>query len=280
MKNDAEYKIEKNLPLSFPIYFSKQSGRETLVYNHCHSSMEIIKVLEGRIKLQIGAIYCECKKGDIIFILPSMLHGVTSLTKDAAIEGIVFDTAFINMPSLQVDFSELFHRNHRIQYIIEENDEIYDEMNLYIEKILELYGTFSTNSRIQLAAYLLQIMGLLISRYSLEISIHDKNYKKLIPILQYIDAHYAEKIQISELSKLIHVCDDRLIRLFKEVIGETPVEYIVNVRVEHALKLLAEDEFSITEIAEQSGFGSVAYMTRVFKQKLGVSPGKCKPRYE
>ena len=280
MKNDAEYKIEKNLPLSFPIYFSKQSGRETLVYNHCHSSMEIIKVLEGRIKLQIGAIYCECKKGDIIFILPSMLHGVTSLTKDAAIEGIVFDTALINMPSLQVDFSELFHRNHRIQYIIEENDENYDETNLYIEKILELYGTFSTNSRIQLVAYLLQIMGLLISRYSLEISIHDKNYKKLIPILQYIDAHYAEKIQISELSKLIHVCDDRLIRLFKEVIGETPVEYIVNVRVEHALKLLAEDEFSITEIAEQSGFGSVAYMTRVFKQKLGVTPGKCRPKGE
>ena len=87
--------------------------------------MEIIKVLEGCIKLQIGAIYCECKKGDIIFILPSMLHGVTSLTKDAAIEGIVFDTALINMPSLQVDFSELFHRNHRIQYIIEENDENY-----------------------------------------------------------------------------------------------------------------------------------------------------------
>ena len=56
-----------------------------------------------------------------------MLHGVTSLTKDAAIEGIVFDTALINMPSLQVDFSELFHRNHRIQYIIEENDENYDE---------------------------------------------------------------------------------------------------------------------------------------------------------
>ena len=80
MKNDAEYKIEKNLPLSFPIYFSKQSGRETLVYNHCHSSMEIIKVLEGRIKLQIGAVYCECKKGDIIFILPSMLCAQSTLS--------------------------------------------------------------------------------------------------------------------------------------------------------------------------------------------------------
>lgn len=278
--SDTEYKIEKFLPPSCPIYSSKQSGRETLVNIHCHSSMEIIKVLEGRIKLQNGALYYECKKGDIIFILPSMLHGATSLTEDAAIQGIVFETALINMPSLQVDFLGLFHRNQRIQYIIHENDEVYEEMNLYIEKILELYGHFSVNSRIQLAAYLLQIMGLLISRYSLEISIHDKNYKKLMPVLQYIDEYYTEKIQISELSKIIHVCDDRLIRLFKEVIGETPVEYIVNIRVEHALKLLMEDELSITEIAERSGFGSATYMTRVFKQKLGMSPRKCRLREE
>ena len=66
--NDIEYKIEKHLPPSFPIYTSIQRGRENLVHNHCHSSMEIIKVLEGRIKLQIGAFYYECRKGDIIFI--------------------------------------------------------------------------------------------------------------------------------------------------------------------------------------------------------------------
>ena len=276
----TEYKIEKFLHPSFPIYSSKQSGRETLVYNHYHSSIEIMKVLEGRIKLQIGTLYYECKKGDIIFILPSMLHGVTRLTEDAAIQGIVFETSLINMPSLQVDFTELFHRSQRIQYIITEEDDIYEDLMTYINKILEVYGTFSANSRIQIVSCLLQIMGLLISRYSLEISIHDKNYKKLLPILQYIENHYTDKIQISELSKLIHVCDDRMIRLFKEVIGETPVEYIVNIRVEHALKLLMEDNLSIAEIAEQSGFGSATYMSRVFKQKLGVTPGKCKPKYE
>jgi len=276
----TQYKIEKNLPPSFPIYFSKQSGRETLVYYHCHSSMEIMKVLEGRIKLRIGAIDYECEKGDIIFVLPSMLHGVTSLTEDAAIEGIVFETSLIDMPSIQVDFSELFRRNHHIQYIIKENDEIYDEMNMYIGKILKVYGTFSANARIHLAAYLLMIMGLLISKYLLEISIHDTDYKKLVPVLQYIDTHYTEKIQISELSNLIHVCDDRLIRLFKDVIGETPVEYIVSIRVEQALKLLMEDDLSIAEIAERSGFGSATYMSRVFKQKLGVTPGKCRQKGE
>jgi transcriptional regulator GlxA family with amidase domain len=122
-------------------------------------------------------------------------------------------------------------------------------------------------------------MGLLINAFSLEISIHDKNYRKLLPVLQYIEEHYTEKVQISELSKLIHVCDDRMIRLFKEVTGETPIEYILNLRVEHALKLLMEDSLSIATISEQSGFGSATYMTRIFKQKLGVTPGKCKQEH-
>lgn len=275
-----EYKIEKYQHPSFPIYASRQSGRETLVYNHYHSSVEMMKVLEGKINLQIGTNYYECNKGDIVFILPSMLHGVSSLTEDAMIQGVVFETSLVNIPVLQFDFSEMFHRNQRIQYIINEKDDIYEELCFNIDKILEVYGTFNANARIQIVSRLLLCMGLLIQKFSLEISIHDKNYRKLLPILQYIDKHYTEKIQIAELSKIIHVCDDRMIRLFKEVTGETPVEYILNLRVEHALKLLMEDNLSIAEIAEKTGFGSATYMTRVFKQKLGITPGKYKQKQD
>ena len=275
-----EYKIEKYQHPSFPIYASRQSGRETLVYNHYHSSVEMMKVLEGKINLQIGTNYYECNKGDIVFILPSMLHGVSSLTEDAMIQGVVFETSLVNIPVLQFDFSEMFHRNQRIQYIINEKDDIYEELCFNIDKILDVYGTFNANARIQIVSRLLLCMGLLIQKFSLEISIHDKNYRKLLPILQYIDKHYTEKIQIAELSKIIHVCDDRMIRLFKEVTGETPVEYILNLRVEHALKLLMEDNLSIAEIAEKTGFGSATYMTRVFKQKLGITPGKYKQKQD
>ena len=275
-----EYKIEKYQHPSFPIYASRQSGRETLVYNHYHSSVEMMKVLEGKINLQIGTNYYECNKGDIVFILPSMLHGVSSLTEDAMIQGVVFETSLVNIPILQFDFSEMFHRNQRIQYIINEKDDIYEELCFNIVKLLEVYGTFNANARIQIVSRLLLCMGLLIQKFSLEISIHDKNYRKLLPILQYIDKHYTEKIQIAELSKIIHVCDDRMIRLFKEVTGETPVEYILNLRVEHALKLLMEDNLSIAEIAEKTGFGSATYMTRVFKQKLGITPGKYKQKQD
>ena len=87
-------------------------------------------------------------------------------------------------------------------------------------------------------------------------------------------------VQISELSEIIHVCDDRLIRLFKEVTGETPIEYIMNLRIEAAIKLLSTTDLSVADVAEKVGFGSDTYMTRVFKQKLNTTPGKYRHKHK
>ncbi len=83
---------------------------------------------------------------------------------------------------------------------------------------------------------------------------------------------YTEKIRISDLSGLLYTCDDQLIRLFKTVTGETPMEYIMNMRVESALKLLTTTELPVSDIAEQTGFGTANYMTRIFREKLHRTP--------
>lgn len=270
----TEYKYENFIQPHFPIYASIQSGREVLVKPHYHASGEIMQVLDGCIKLLVGSVYRECKKGDIIFIPPSTVHEAFSLTENAAIRGIVYEFSLVDVVDLQLDFPELFNGSQRLHYVIGKDDEGYEEMCVCIDKIMEVYGSFSAESRIQIISYLLLFTGLLIKMFSLEVSNHNKNYKKLKPVLNYIEDQYTEKIRIAQLSDIIHVCDDRLIRLFKEVTGETPVEYIMNLRIEAAIKLLSKEELSIAEIAEQTGFGSDTYMTRVFKQRLNKTPGK------
>ena len=270
----AEYKFEKFIQPQFPIYASVQSGREILVENHYHSTAEITQVLEGRVKMLVGTVYRECEKGDIVFIPPSTVHEVTSLTKNASIRGISFELSLIHIEDLQLEFSQLFHRSQRLQYVISAPVEGYNTLCNYIDNIFATYGSFSAGARIQIVSNLLLIMSQLIQIFSLEVSAHDKNYRKLRSVLGYVEEHYAEKIQISELSEIIHVCDDRLIRLFKEVTGETPIEYIMNLRIEAAIKLLSTTDFSVADIADQTGFGSATYMTRVFKQKLSTTPGK------
>ena len=270
----AEYKFERFSNPRFPIYLSSQSGRETLVKLHYHTSAEIIQVTAGRILLLSGSAHAECAQGDLIFVPPSTVHRVTSLTEDAAIRGVIYEPAVMEMADLQLSFSALFTAAQRMQYVVPAESDGWQELCACIDRIHDLYEDVSVAARMQTAACLLQMEARLIQLFGLEENAADHRFRKLMPVLDYLKEHYAEKIQLSQLSSLIHVCDDRLIRLFKEVTGETPVAWLTNLRIEACIKLLATTDDTIAAIAEQTGFGSDTYMTRVFKQKLGTTPGR------
>ena len=274
MPERSAYKFENFIQPQFPIYASTQAGREILIKPHYHAAGEILQVQEGSIRLLTGTVYREYTKGDIVFIPPSVVHEAKSLTHDAAIRGIVFEFSLIDIADLHLNFQELFNRNQRSQYVFRPGDKNYGNLCTHIDNIQLSYGDFSSGSKLRIVSYLLLIMELLINSFSMEETARNEKYQKLQPVLDYIEKHYTEKIQISELSQLIPVCNDRLIRLFKEVTGETPITYITNLRIEAAIKLLAKGELSIAEIAERTGFRSDTYMIRVFKQKLNMTPGK------
>lgn len=270
----AEYKFERFSNPAFPVYLSVQSGRKTLAQIHYHTSVEIMQVMEGRVRLFADGTNRECEKGEIIFMPPSVVHEVVSLTEDAAIRGVVYEPSLTEM----ADASMLFGAGRRIQYAVSSHEEGYPELCSCLERIQSFYGEDSISARMQIISGLLQLEAVLIRLFDLEENAASRDYQKLQPVLAYLHDHYSEKIRISRLSSLIHVCDDRLIRLFRDVTGETPVAYLTNLRIEACLRLLSSTDDSIASIAEQTGFGSDTYMTRVFKQKLGTTPGRYRKR--
>jgi len=274
----TEYKFERFSDPQFPLYLSAQSGRRTLVKIHYHTSAELIRVTEGRVELFAGGTHRECTKGDLIFIPPSVVHEVVSLTEDAAIRGLIYERTLVEMKHLSLNTSALFGAGQRMQYVISPQDAIHETLDSYLDSIHALYGDDSMAGRLQIIACLMQLEASLIRAFALEETAADRNYQKLQPVLSYLKEHYSEKIHISQLSSLIHVCDDRLIRLFRQVTGETPVAYLTNLRMEACLRLLAGTDDSIAAIAEKTGFGSDTYMTRVFKQRLGTTPGRYRKR--
>ena len=70
-------------------------------------------------------------------------------------------------------------------------------------------------------------------------------------------------------------CTDHMRRIFKEKTGMTPAEYLTDIRIKNAQRLLRHKELSnntVTEISELSGYSDVSYFSRIFKKKIGVSP--------
>lgn len=96
---------------------------------------------------------------------------------------------------------------------------------------------------------------------------------RLMVMLEYIAAHYSEKIDLRSLSEAAHISSKECERCFRKQIRMTPFEYIVEYRLERARALLQQySADSITEIGQRCGFATTSYFGKCFKQKYGMSP--------
>lgn len=77
---------------------------------------------------------------------------------------------------------------------------------------------------------------------------------------------------IEEIVKTLPVSYSKLRKDFKKITGETPNQYQLNLRLEKVKELLSTTKLSITEIAYQTGFESVSYLSKIFKKKNNIPP--------
>ena len=91
-------------------------------------------------------------------------------------------------------------------------------------------------------------------------------------ILAYLHKHYAEKVTINDIATAVNVSPKECIRSFKKSIHQTPIEYLLNYRIEQAKKLLRQSELTITDVALQAGFSTSAYFSKIFRERVGQTP--------
>ncbi|MCR8644628.1 bifunctional transcriptional activator/DNA repair enzyme AdaA [Paenibacillus sp. N1-5-1-14] len=88
----------------------------------------------------------------------------------------------------------------------------------------------------------------------------------------YIDNHFHENLSLEKLADHCHGSPYHLHRVFKQVTGLTPVNYIQQLRINKACELLDHSNLSIAEIAEQVGIPNTPYFITLFKKKTGLTP--------
>ena len=95
---------------------------------------------------------------------------------------------------------------------------------------------------------------------------------QLLKVLEYIDAHLGRNIALAELAGLIDISQFHFGRLFKQSLGLSPYQYLLQQRVERAKTLLTHPDKPIVEIALECGFNSQSHLGRKFRQLTGITP--------
>jgi AraC-like DNA-binding protein len=94
---------------------------------------------------------------------------------------------------------------------------------------------------------------------------------KVAHVLQYIDEHLCDQLEVEKLAELAHLHPNYFIPYFKKIMGVTPMLYVQQKRMELAKRVLSFSDITISNIANQVGM-ELAHFSRYFKKTTGVSP--------
>lgn len=89
---------------------------------------------------------------------------------------------------------------------------------------------------------------------------------------RYIDANYAKNITLDVLAEITHINKFYLAHSFTECMGQSPINYLTEKRLDASKQLLANSNLSVAQVASNTGFSSQSYFSQIFKKKVGITP--------
>lgn len=97
-------------------------------------------------------------------------------------------------------------------------------------------------------------------------------------VRQYIDNHFKENITLDQLASMVHINKYYLSHAFQKEYHTSPINYLIERRIEESRFLLSETDHSLSQIAQILGFSSLSYFSQCFRKAEGVSPMEYRKR--
>ncbi|WP_167357154.1 helix-turn-helix transcriptional regulator [Paenibacillus pectinilyticus] len=251
----------------------------TMLVNHFHDHYEIYYLLSGKRKYFIQDRVYAMQEGDLVFIDKHTLHKTLD-ADDRPHERILinFEEHWIAAKGDDT-YAIAFTPFHEKQYIFSlsgANRTLIENLlfSLLREKQLEQQG-WELNSKALLTQLLIFCTRLMDQLSPVEEQPQGYN-PKIFEIVTYINEYFNERLTLALISEKFHISPSYFCRSFKDTTGFSFVEYLNNLRIREAQRLLRETKLKVIHIAEQAGFDSVAHFGRVFKQVTSQTPLECR----
>ena len=118
--------------------------------------------------------------------------------------------------------------------------------------------------------------GVAIKRSTEVLAIEDRHIAKALKIIR---EHACEGLDIKTLLTEVPLSRRIMERRFTQILGRSPNSEILRVKLERCKQLLMDSDLALVEISEKAGFESQEYMSRIFKKKLGITPGQFRSKF-
>ncbi|NGP46729.1 AraC family transcriptional regulator [Bacillaceae bacterium SIJ1] len=163
--------------------------------------------------------------------------------------------------------------------VIRVMDEDHERVVALFEALIEAHQSHEMAAAIREKAFLFQLIDFYIEQcQSNAVDIKEENTlteetEKLSVIFAYIEEHLHEKLTVRQLANRVHFHPNYFIRFFNEHVGVSPIQYLLQAKIEKAKTMLMDKRFSMADIAASLAM-EPHYFSRTFKKKVGITPSE------
>ena len=238
-----------------------------------HDFYELVYVEEGFYYVILDGERFEVPPGSCIFFAPNVFHSGDGVTRSTATVGILsFDSV---SPAMRYFDNRIFALEGREKELL--TTTFADAFALCERR----NGALCARDGVSASA-LQRLKGelelFLLSLYREEGEpcepSNRKQYKKesFGRLSSYMKAHLGEHLSLPEIATACSMSETTVKVLCREFCGCGPIDYLIFLRITAAKTLIRQSDLSFTEIAERTGFGTLHYFSRVFKERVGMTP--------
>lgn len=247
---------------------------------HRHGFHELAVALTGRGRYLTESGTCDIRAGDVFLIHGNAAHDCVNV-RNLTVAYIAFNPRRLQLPLAELraipGFRMLFdgepnprgRRRFRTGLHLQPPD--LAKARVLIVLLQEELDSRLAGYRRLARAHLVSLIGFL-SRCCLQtVFPEDPLRDRLDAAFNEMDRRLADRLTLRQLAQAAHLSVRTLTRLFRRVVGRSPMEYLIHVRIERAIERLQQG-FTVAETAFQCGFTDSNYFSRRFKQVTGLSP--------
>ncbi len=230
---------------------------------HLHYQIELVLVLNGHPTAFVDTDSYRLDPGDVFIAFPNQIHRYES---EATEEYFLFIVSPDLMPELSSTFLSATPRCPRLAGMANDPDIRYLAERLHQNR----YSEASYELLIR-RGYLQVLFSKLLSKLEL-VAADRKDFHALESIISYCTQHYRDDLTLATLSEALHINKYYISHLFSDRLHIGFNSYINSLRISYACHYLKHSDMSVTEIAEEVGFGTSRTFNRAFLKQNGCTP--------
>lgn len=256
----------------------REAGLHPARLFHDHEYSEIALIISGSARHILESENIPIEAGDLLVIHPGASHAYDH-TENMEIINLVYDRTKISLPILDgysMPLFRIFFPGHGKQqnsakpvaYL--EGQNLQETVRMIRRLEDELKNCRPGNLFYSLALFMEILVR--ISRIS-GYKIPEQRVHFLIgDAVSYMNRSFADAVQVEELARIAHMSQRSFHRHFRETVGCSPVDYLMQIRLQHASDLLINSNSTISEIAARCGFYDSNYFCKKFREAFATTP--------